>query len=63
MELIIESFDGVDKRLLSMRFDDARSFRAIGVRISMSESSVKRNIDKLIMAIARDLEIKDGRAV
>lgn len=62
LELIIKSFDDVDQRMLSMRFNDARSFRVIGIKISLSESSVKRNIDRMIIMIAKDLGIKEVTA-
>lgn len=62
LQLIIKSFDDVEQRMLSMRFNDARSFKVIGVKISLSESSVKRNIDRMIIMIAEDLGIKEVTA-
>lgn len=57
--LILKAFDEVDQNMLSMRFKDSRSFNFIGDFVGMSESSAKRNIDKLIIAIAEDMGIKE----
>lgn len=60
--LIIKSFNEAEQLMMSMRFNDARSFKFIGIRISMSESSIKRNIDRMIIMVAEDLGMKEVTA-
>jgi DNA-directed RNA polymerase specialized sigma subunit len=57
--LILKSFDEIEQRMISMRFQDSRSFNYIGDFVGMSESSAKRNIDRLVIAVAEDLGMKE----